>query len=63
MDNILIYSKSRAEHVLHVQKVLEKLGAAGLQADITKCEFFVTETKFLGLIVRINKIWVNSAKV
>jgi hypothetical protein len=63
MDDILIYSRNRAEHIQHVQSVLERLMAAGLQADIKKCEFFVTETKFLGLIVGIDGIKMDPEKV
>ena len=63
MDDLLIYSQTREEHVLHVQKVLQKLREAGLQADIKKCEFFVQKTKFLGLIVGIDGIEMDPAKV
>jgi hypothetical protein len=51
MDDIIIYSLTRGEHITHVRWVLEQLQEAGLQADISKCEFFTTETKFLGLVV------------
>jgi transposase InsO family protein len=63
MDDILVYSQTREEHVIHVQRVLDRLIEAGLQADIAKCEFFVTETKFLGLIVGIDGIRMDPAKV
>jgi hypothetical protein len=51
LDDILIYSKTKEEHKIHVRKVLERLRKAGLFAKLSKCEFFVTKTKFLGLIV------------
>jgi hypothetical protein len=51
LDDILIYSRTRSEHVNHVRCVLEKLRGAGLYAKLSKCEFLVHETKFLGLIV------------
>lgn len=51
LDDILIYSRTRAEHTRHVQQVLQRLRAAGLHAKLSKCEFYVPETKFLGLIV------------
>ena len=41
LDDILIYSEDPLEHKAHVQKVLERLRKAGLQADIKKCEFGV----------------------
>ena len=46
LDDILIYSKNLKEHREHVRVVLTKLREAGLQADIQKCEFHVTETKY-----------------
>ena len=51
LDDILIYSKTKEEHLEHVRQVLERLRRAGLYAKLSKCEFFVEETKFLGLIV------------
>jgi hypothetical protein len=42
---------------------LEKLRSAGLQANIKKNEFSVTKTKFLGYIISINGIAVDSDKV
>ena len=46
-----------------VQQILDKLHNTGLQADIDKCKFFVTETKFLGLIVGPNRISIDSSQV
>jgi predicted aspartyl protease len=63
LDDILIYSDNELEHELHVKKVLQRLIDAGLQADIKKCEFGVTKTKFLGFIVSTDGIEVDPAKV
>ncbi len=63
LDNILIYSKDVLEHELYVQKVLERLRAAGLQADIKKSEFRVTRTKYLGFIISIDSISIDPSKV
>ena len=41
IDDIIIYSKTRKEHVAHVRQVLQKLREAGFQVDIVKSEFFV----------------------
>ena len=51
LDDILIYSDNEAEHEIHVKHVLQKLEEAGLQADITKCAFHVTQVPYLGLII------------
>ena len=51
------------EHRQHVQKVLAKLREAGILADMDKCEFHVTETKYLGLIISTEGIKMDPAKV
>ncbi len=48
---------------MHVRKVLERLRKAGLQADVKKCEFGVTRTKYLGFIVSTSGIEVDQAKI
>ena len=63
LDNILIYSKKRKEHREHVAKVLRKLRDAGLQVDVKKCEFDVTETVFLGVIVSGQGLRMDPRKV
>jgi len=63
LDDIIIYSKTREEHVQHLRLVLEQLRKAGLFAKISKCEFFVQETKFLGLIVGENGFRMDPEKV
>jgi hypothetical protein len=63
LDNILIYSDDELEYELHVKKVLQRLRDAGLQADIKKCEFNVTRTKYLGFIISMDGIKVDPEKV
>ena len=63
LDDILIYSDNEAEHEIHVKRVLQKLEEAGLQADITKCAFHVTQVPYLGLIIITEGVKMNSAKV
>lgn len=63
LDDILIYSKTKEEHLEHVRKVLLQLREAGLFAKISKCEFFVRKTKFLGLIVGEDGIQMDPDKV
>ncbi len=63
LDDILIYSENAKEHTKHVRMVLERLRKARLQADIKKCEFGVSRTKYLGYIVSTKSIEVNSEKI
>lgn len=63
VDDLIIYSNTLEEHEEHVKLVLEKLKAAGLQADIKKCEFHVQKTRFLGYIVGTHGVEVDPAKI
>jgi hypothetical protein len=52
VDDILVYTNgSLAQHQAHVRKVLQRLEAAGLQLDISKCRFEQQSTKYLGYII------------
>jgi transposase InsO family protein len=62
LDDILIYSDDPLIHHEHVNKVLQRLRDAGLQADIRKCEFGVTRTKYLGFIISTDGIEVDPEK-
>ncbi|KAI1003822.1 hypothetical protein K3495_g4387 [Podosphaera aphanis] len=52
VDDVLIYTEGNlSEHRKHVRLVLRKLEEADLGLDITKCEFSVQTTKYLGFII------------
>lgn len=52
IDDILIYSNgSLNDHRKKVCKVLEQLREAGLQLDISKCEFEAKTVKYLGYVI------------
>jgi hypothetical protein len=63
LNDIIIYSNSKKEHVQHVRKILQRLREANIQADVDKCEFHITETKFLRIIVDRDDIKMNFEKV
>lgn len=63
LDDILIYSRTRSEHEQHLRLILTALREAGLYAKLEKCEFFVEETTFLGLIVGANGIRMDPRKI
>jgi hypothetical protein len=63
VDNLLIYSKNKLKHQAHVKFVLERLREAGLQAIIHKCEFHVKTIWYLGFIITLEGIKVDSAKI
>nr|GEY43285.1 putative reverse transcriptase domain-containing protein [Tanacetum cinerariifolium] len=51
IDDILIYSKTREEHVEHLRLVLELLKKDKLYAKFSKCEFWLREVQFLGHVI------------
>jgi hypothetical protein len=63
LDDIIVYSSSKKEHIQHVRKILQRLREANIQTDVDKCEFHTIETKFLDMIVRRDDIKMNSEKV
>ena len=63
LDDILIYSKTLAEHQAHVKKVLEALSKIGLHLKPEQYEFHKTEVKYLGLIISADGVKMNPKKV
>ncbi|KAF8748607.1 hypothetical protein RHS01_10693 [Rhizoctonia solani] len=51
LDDILIYSKTDANHTQHVHKVLKRLKDNQLFCKASKCTFHVTSVEYLGIIV------------
>ena len=48
LDDILVYSKTIEEHVIHLQKILELHTKFGLKLNLKKCHIFRTEIDYLG---------------
>jgi hypothetical protein len=63
IDDILIYSKSRKDHEHHLRIVLERLRAHQLYAKLSKYEFWLEKIAFLGHILTVEGIEVDSSKV
>ncbi|XP_059067510.1 uncharacterized protein LOC131858325 [Cryptomeria japonica] len=49
LDDILIFSGSKEEHLQHLDQVLRKLHEEGLRINLEKCSFMQEELVFLGL--------------
>ena len=63
IDDILIYSKSEAEHVNHIQLVFDRLNQYNLRLNPAKCVFGLTEVKLLGYIVSEQGLRADPDKV
>ena len=62
IDDILIYSESREEHVEHLRVVLRILREHQLYGKLSKCEFWLEEVQFLGHMISAQGIVVDPAK-
>ncbi|KAK8647250.1 hypothetical protein V6N13_120998 [Hibiscus sabdariffa] len=63
IDDILIYSRSEAEHVEHLRIVLQALRDHRLYAKLSKCEFWLKKVTFLGHVVSAEGIQVDPSKI
>ncbi|GJR20610.1 putative reverse transcriptase domain-containing protein [Tanacetum coccineum] len=62
-DDILIYYKTREEHVEHLRLVLGLLKKEKLYAKFFKCEFWLREVEFLRHVINGNGIHVDPSKI
>ncbi|KAA0033327.1 pol protein [Cucumis melo var. makuwa] len=63
IDDILIYSKTEAEHEEHLHQDLEILRSNKLYAKFSKCEFWLKKVSFLGHVVSSEGVSVDPAKI
>ena len=48
LDDIIIFSRSEEEHLIHLEKVFQSLQEAGLKLKLQKCSFFKKHIQYLG---------------
>ncbi|KAL0554261.1 hypothetical protein IC582_008178 [Cucumis melo] len=63
IDDILIYSKTEAEHEEHLRMALQTLRDNKLYAKFSKCEFWLKQVSFLGHVVSKAGVSVDPAKI
>ncbi|KAL4032250.1 hypothetical protein IC575_005318 [Cucumis melo] len=63
IDDILIYSKTEAEHEEHLRMVLQTLRDNKLYAKFSKCEFWLKQVSFLGHVVSKARVSMDPAKI
>ncbi|KAL0534048.1 hypothetical protein IC582_028325 [Cucumis melo] len=63
IDDILIYSKTEAEHEEHLRIVLQTLRDNMLYTKFSKCEFWLKQVSFLGHVVSKAGVSVDPAKI
>ena len=63
LDDIIIFSDTKEEHLKRLEAVFQKLSAAGLKWKPSKCFFFREEIEYLGHVVSGKGIATNPKKV
>ena len=63
VDDILIYSETEEDHEDHLRVVLQTLRDHQLYAKFSKCEFWLTEVRFLGHVASASGVSVDPKKV
>ena len=63
LDDILIFSKTREEHLQHVEIVLKRLHEEKLAINFEKFDFLKKELVYLGLVVSKGFLKMDQDKV
>ena len=63
IDDILVYSENKEDHVEHLRVVLTRLREHKLYTKFSKCEFWLCEVPFLGHVLSDGGIMVDPTKV
>ena len=61
-DDILVYSKSLSDHILHLGTVLEILATHKLYAKRSKCMFSCKEVEYLGHVNTSKRVHTDPKK-
>lgn len=63
LDDILIYSRTKEEHLQHIRSVLALLRKHGLYVKLKKCSFMQEQTEFLGHVISKDGVHTNAGLV
>ncbi|KAH6480324.1 hypothetical protein HBI55_254530 [Parastagonospora nodorum] len=63
LDDILVFSDTEEEHVVHVKEVLQRLRDAKLYIKLSKCEWHTQRTEYLGYIISPEGVSVDQDRV
>jgi len=63
IDDVVVYSKTAKEHLVHMEQVLRQLREANLRIKFSKCQFFQSHVEYLGYIIGRDGMRVNPKKL
>lgn len=59
LDDIVIYSKDKEDHLKHLKEVINRLSQNNLTVNVEKAKFFCREINFLGHRIKDNTICID----
>ncbi len=62
LDDLIIFSRSFAEHILHIRVVFNRLRKVNLKLNPEKCIFFAKRVRILGYVVDNGQVFVDPEK-
>ncbi|GJQ66512.1 hypothetical protein Trydic_g5150 [Trypoxylus dichotomus] len=63
MDDVVIFSKSLHQHLVHIRQIFQKLKEYNLKVQLAKSEFLRKEVGFLGHVITPDGIKPNPSKI
>ena len=63
LDDIIVFADTFLEHMLRLEKVLQRLREANLRLKLKKCQFFKNQVNFLGHVIDCKGIHMDPEKV
>ena len=56
LDDIIIFSKTKEDHLKHIEIIFKKLKKANLKLKESECNFFKKEIHYLGHLIPVSSI-------
>ena len=63
LDDIIIFSKNKEEHLKHISQIFELLEKANLKMKLSKCKFFQSSVNYLGHVISDKGIEPDPEKI
>lgn len=63
LDDIIIFSKTKEEHLEHIRQVLQRLKEEKLPINLKKCSFMKEELVYLGFVISTDGLKMDPKKV
>ena len=63
VDDVIVYSKTKQDHLTHLWKIFEKFCCAQLKLKPSKCDFFELHIEYLGHFISDTGVYLLKQKV